>query len=195
MLARKRIRCSRRMKKEDVVKEAVHLRNLSYSHVVRGVGTYTLGEEVSILLYPAANYNLEAFLEECHIILSITAAHARMVSMLRDLRRFFQCITRTIHFVHTKLVKHMDIKPSNFLVHKRAGAHYTHDIFPTDFGISRSYDNIEEVETDSATACTRNYAAPEVVRQETRGFGADILSLGCVLRCSRLCVLRCSRQN
>lgn len=39
---------------------------------------------------------------------------------------------------------------------------------------------MRDVETESRTPFTKTYAAPEVVRQEKRGFGADIFSLGCV---------------
>lgn len=35
-------------------------------------------------------------------------------------------------------------------------------------------------ETDSSTAFTRKYSAPEVVLQDVRGLSADIFSLGCV---------------
>jgi hypothetical protein len=41
-LARKRIRCSRRLSKEDAITEVEHLQRLNHSHIVRVVGPYTL---------------------------------------------------------------------------------------------------------------------------------------------------------
>jgi serine/threonine protein kinase len=56
----------------------------------------------------------------------------------------------------------------------------TYKIYVTDFRIARSYQDITDVETDFRTPFSRTYAAPEVVRQDKRGFPADIFSLGCV---------------
>lgn len=97
--------------------------------------------------------------------------------VLHSLCSFFECLMNTMHFVHSQLVKHMDIKPSNFLVKECKRDWPRYKIYLADFGIFRSYENPEDVETDSRTACTRTYAAPEVVRQETRGFGAGLCSV------------------
>jgi serine/threonine protein kinase len=80
----------------------------------------------------------------------------------------------------------MDIKPTNLLVRdiqsstivKGERQHYK--IYIADFGIARSYASAEEAITDSWTAFTKKYAAPEVLRQDKRGLSADIFSLGCV---------------
>ncbi|KAF2107681.1 hypothetical protein BDV96DRAFT_588566 [Lophiotrema nucula] len=65
LLARKRIKCSWRLKREDVIKEVACLQKLRHSHIVRGVGTYVIGNEISILLYPATEHNLESILDLC----------------------------------------------------------------------------------------------------------------------------------
>lgn len=125
LLARKRIRCNWRMKREEAIKEVGHLERLRYSHIVRGVGTYVVGNELSILLYPAAEYNLESFLDLCSEFGSSSSPSAAQLStlhiMLHDLRCFFECLANTICFIHSQLVKHMDIKPSNLLVKERPG--------------------------------------------------------------------------
>jgi serine/threonine protein kinase len=80
----------------------------------------------------------------------------------------------------------MDIKSMNILVRTRSqyrGAEQEacmSQVYISDFGISKAYHTIEDVDTDSATLFTRNYAAPEVAQQRTRGLAADIFSLGCV---------------
>jgi serine/threonine protein kinase len=81
-------------------------------------------------------------------------------------------------------VKHMDIKPKNILIREvETPVPARLDIFKVylaDFGIARSYNSAQESETDTPISFTRTYAAPEVVSQPTRGFSADMFSLGCV---------------
>lgn len=53
-------------------------------------------------------------------------------------------------------------------------------IYIAEVGISRSYQSIEESNTDGPNSFTRRYAAPEVATQEQRVLVADAFSLGCV---------------
>lgn len=62
-LARKRIKCHRRLSKKDLIGEVEHLQRLQHSHIVRLVGTYTIGQELAILLYPVTEWNLEEFMD------------------------------------------------------------------------------------------------------------------------------------
>ena len=199
LLARKKIRCNWRVKKEDVIEEVAHLQRLSHAHIVRCVGTYIMGKELSILLYPATSYNLETFLER-YVDLDeqfprSPGDHHTLWRMREAIRKFFACLTNTIFFVHNHLIKHMDIKPSNFLVEQKLrNGQISHHIYLADFGIARSYENAVDVETDSRTPFSKTYAAPEVVRQDRRGFPAHIFSLGCVFL-EMLAVLSQQRQT
>lgn len=183
-LARKRIKCNWRLRREDAITEVTHLQRLRHSHIVRGVGTYVIGNELGILLYPAAEFNLETFLDYGAAIDKMASPLPSQLqalhTMQHDIRCFFSCLISTIGFIHRQRVKHMDIKPSNILVKERPRRIPTYKIYLADFGISRSYDSSQDVETDSRTSFTRTYAAPEVILQEKRGFPADIFSLGCV---------------
>lgn len=100
------------------------------------------------------------------------------------LERFFGCLAHSLEFLHSKAIKHMDIKPKNLLVkdmrQNSSGYDLSYKIYIADFGISRSYPSILDSETDSLTSFTKKYSAPEVVAQEMRGLGADVFSLGCV---------------
>lgn len=191
VLARKRIQCNYKVKREEMIEEVAHLQRLSHAHVVRGVGTYVLKKELSILLYPAAAYNLETFMEEYtnqeEELGSQSGGNRMLYHKRRALFQFFDCLSSTIAFVHGNLIKHMDIKPTNILIEQRTTTIRSQDLRPddiryklylADFGIARSYNTAAEVETDSYTAFTKMYAAPEVVRQDARGFPADIFSLG-----------------
>ncbi|KAF2676425.1 kinase-like protein [Lentithecium fluviatile CBS 122367] len=180
-LARKRIRCSKRLSKEDAITEVEHLQRLHHSHVVRVVGTYTLKRDLAILLYPAADWNLEEFMDDTVEEYGGNEWKPRA----QALASFFACLSNTIQFLHRNNVKHMDIKPKNILVRPIDlldsvvfGDKYK--VYIADFGIARAYQSAAEVETDSPTSFTRTYAAPEVMHQDTRGFSADIFSLGCV---------------
>lgn len=178
MLARKRIKCNWRLKRENAIKEVGHLQRLQHSHIVRGVGTYVLDNELSILLYPAAEHNLESFLDMCADLVAIQSPTAEQMNtyhgLMRELQGFFGCLVNTLAFVHGHLVKHMDIKPSNLLIKSRPNGNPKYKIYLADFGISRSYDDAADAETESRTAFTKTYAAPEVVLQEKRVFGAGV---------------------
>lgn len=181
LLARKTLFLSRQFTKEQAVAEVAHMSNLNHSHVIRLIGTYAIGRELSILLYPVADYNLEAFLET--MLLACTDRNT-WSNMVVSCTRFFSCLSHAVKFIHEQLMKHMDIKPQNILV--RNVSSRQHDpilqfkVYIADFGIAKSYDAKEAVETDGPTSFTRKYAAPEVTDQEKRGLPADIFSLGCV---------------
>ena len=185
LLARKTIRCTRRMKRADALKEVQHLKKLEHSHVVQVVGTYTFKKDFAILLYPAAEHNLETFMDS--IIAESPGREGfrnqeRTKLMLHAMSNFFGCLAHTIEFLHRNATKHMDIKPKNLLIKdmRHIFSQKTYKIYIADFSITRSYERAADAETDSPTSFTRMYAAPEVVDQRKRGLRADIFSLGCV---------------
>ncbi|KAF2807360.1 kinase-like protein [Mytilinidion resinicola] len=183
LLARKTIRCNRRMKRADALEEVKHLKRLEHSHIVRVVGTYTFKQDLAILLYPAAEYNLDSFMESILTESPDGPGDEKTAPKLHALVTFFGCLARTLDFLHRNATKHMDIKPKNLLVTQKRDSNAplsetAYKIYIADFGITRSYDDISEAETDSPTSFTRMYAAPEVDRK--RGLPADIFSLGCV---------------
>ncbi|KAF2188688.1 kinase-like protein [Zopfia rhizophila CBS 207.26] len=195
-LARKKIRCNQRLTRENAFTEVEHLHSLQHRHIVQVVGSYILRKDLSILLYPVADSNLEEFMDDTlgymlnyrfndphwngdsleNIIETLHRSEA--------LARFYGCLSSAVRFIHQMNIKHMDIKPKNLLVRKvRLFSHEEWDqyrVYIADFGIARSYKIALDSETDSPTSFTRTYAAPEVVLQDTRGYSADVFSLGCV---------------
>jgi serine/threonine protein kinase len=95
----------------------------------------------------------------------------------KALRIFIGCLSNALQYIHSKNVKHMDIKPQNLLIRNDG---FQVDIYIADFGIARAYKCADESLTDSPVSFTRLYAAPEVAAQDPRSFPADIFSLGCV---------------
>jgi serine/threonine protein kinase len=173
-LARKTIECTRRFSREDAITEVKHLQSLQHSHIVRAVGTYLVGNHLSILIFPATEYNLETFKSEVDAGLEVGIAY---------LIRFCKCLASTLDFLHSKAIKHMDIKPKNILVRDLRSCKSKKGLFKVyiaDFGIARSYPTAADSETDTPASFTRKYSAPEVVMQDTRGLSADVFSMGCV---------------
>lgn len=193
LLARKSVVCRNKAAKERVLEEVSHLDRLKHAHIVRVIGTYAIGTELAILLYPVAEYNLDGFLGR---IGSASAGSDALTAMISACQDFFACLCNALAFIHSGLTKHMDIKPQNILVKRHWRERECIDTeYPTlftvliaDFGISRTYEDIAAVETDGLTSFTRKYAAPEVVDQETRGFPADVFSMGCVFLEMYLCL-------
>jgi serine/threonine protein kinase len=159
-LVRKVVCCNKktRLKREDALQEVQQLYRAQHSHIVRLVGTYVIDDELAILTYPCAEWNLEQFL-----------AIAPTASVLSE---------------RTQTISKFYIKPQNILVrnirHTIINDTDPFKIYITDFGSSRFYPSIEATETDSFTPFTRMYAAQEVVLQDTRGLSADVFSMGCV---------------
>lgn len=178
-LVRKVVRCNKRtrLKREDALQEVQQLYRAQHSHVVRLVGTYIIDDELAILTYPCAEWNLEQFL-------AITPTALVLAERTQAITKFFTCLAKTLDFVHSFPIKHMDIKPQNILVrnirHTSINDADPFKIYLTDFGSSRFYPSIEDTETDSLTPFTRAYAAQEVILQERRGLSADVFSMGCV---------------
>ena len=179
-LARKTVKVSRRLRKEEAMKEVEHLQRLKHSHIIRVVGTYTLPQALSILLYPVADYTLDVFLESLEDELPSEERAARLYSV----STFLRCLAKAVAYIHEKAMKHMDIKPKNLLVRDMHNSiicnQGKYKIYVADFGIARSYQSIDDCNTESPTAYTKMYAAPEVVAQERRDQSADIFSLGAV---------------
>lgn len=192
-LARKTVQCNRRMTRKDVMKEVEHLQRIHHRPIVRLIGTYTTSSrDLSVLLYPVAEYNLEQFLATADdpyddYIIHGVHTHVEGAGILCKriaLQNIFGCLADAVRYIHTRAIKHMDIKPKNILI--RAAGYYClpetplYTVFLADFGIARSYASVAHADTEGPTSFTRKYAAPEVVVQARRGLSADIFSLGCV---------------
>ncbi|KAF2020246.1 kinase-like protein [Aaosphaeria arxii CBS 175.79] len=193
-LVRKTMRCTKwsGITREDALREVQHLYRVQHSHIVRLVGTYVIGNDLAILTYPCAEWNLEVFMR------TLTTAEDMEIRR-KSLRHFFTCLAKVLDFMHSFPLKHMDIKPQNLLVRDIRGSDVNdsdpYKIYFTDFGISRSYPSIEESETETPTSFTRTYAAAEVILQESRGLSADIYSLGCVFAEMIATILDVSKTN
>ncbi|ORY10814.1 kinase-like domain-containing protein [Clohesyomyces aquaticus] len=180
-LARKSIRVNRRAKLEDLVKEVAYLQRLRHQHVVQLVGSYLQQNLFSILMYPVATGDLAKYLDQWSAIRRGPIS-SRKIYMTNDLPQFFWCLASSLDYIHGQGIRHMDIKPSNILVHERRdiGGRPKRSIYLTDFGISKAFTVDEGSQTDGPASMTRKWCSPEVAAHLPRGRASDIFSLGCV---------------
>ncbi|PSN69401.1 kinase-like protein [Corynespora cassiicola Philippines] len=189
LLARKTIRCSRNFTKQQATEEVAHLTRLNCRHIVQVIGTYTISSYLSILMYPVADFNLKDFLDE---LKNGPPFSYKEICYSNDLLTFEHCLVSALSYIHSHMIKHMDIKPQNILLGPSRLEHPLfrsgeldimpiHAVYLADFGIARAYASIDDTETEGPTSFTRKYAAPEVVERQARGLSADVFSLGCVL--------------
>lgn len=179
-LARKSIKCNWKLKLSDVAKELDHLQNLRHAHIIQLIGSYIQGKTFAILLYPVADGHLSDFMQSVEHILASKSTDYHDFRALQSIGRFVTCLTHDVSYIHESRIKHMDIKPQNILVKQSPAYKYLFMVYIADFGFSRSFSNLEHSRTESNTAMTRKYCAPEVARQELRGRSADVFSLGTV---------------
>ncbi|KAH5496912.1 hypothetical protein HBI31_100110 [Parastagonospora nodorum] len=187
LLARKTIYTNKRFSKRKAAKEVAHLTRIKHAHVVRLIGTYTWKSELSILMYPVADHNLNSFLDSLmdSNMSYGSRNHHLWKAMEPSYWGLFSCLSSALSHIHSTLTKHLDIKPQNILIRADGRGSYEEKgnslrVYIADFGIARSYQTSDAIDTDSSTAFTRKYAAPEVVQQDFRGLSADVFSLGCV---------------
>jgi hypothetical protein len=149
---------------ESLIAEINILKKLRHHHVIEFVGSYTDPEYLGLIMYPVAEMDLAAYLE------------VATESSASEIRTFFGCLARAVEFLHSRNIRHKDIKPGNILVDNG-------NVLLTDFGLSLDF---ADAESDGGTTVsmvngfTRKYCAPEVVMMEPRNTSSDIWSLGVV---------------
>ncbi len=142
------------------------LNGLRHPHIVSIVGAYLDGNSVGILLYPAAEWNLEHFM--------VDVPNVRGEDQRHHLRRYFVCLAQAVSYLHKLNIRHKDIKPTNILV-DRFG-----NVLLADFGISLRARDKAHLITQSDTNRTYDYCSPEVIAKRKRHPSSDVFSLGAV---------------
>ncbi|XTI94818.1 kinase-like domain-containing protein [Cenococcum geophilum] len=155
----------------DIESEVNIISKLRHRHIVQVLATYHYKWEFGIIMRPVADMNLEEFLAEVN-----QRKEQQRTQRCRPIKRWFRCLTEAIAYMHSKKMKHKDLKPSNILV-------LDEEVLIADFGIAK--DMVDETTTASIGTPSHHgtplYQAPEVeANNEPRGRAADIFSLGCV---------------
>ncbi|KAI9152220.1 serine/threonine protein kinase [Paramyrothecium foliicola] len=140
------------------------LKRIEHYHFVKPVASYTELKYVGILLDPAADCNLETYLQDFRA----------NCSSERVLASFFGCLVTALDHLHNvSKIRHKDIKPKNILVHGNK-------ILFTDFGTALDWSESGHTTTNEEKLRSPIYCAPEIAKDRPRNSMSDIWSLGCV---------------
>lgn len=89
-------------------------------------------------------------------------------------KNFIYQITNAVHFLHSRLIIHLDIKPENILLVPK-----TMTLKLCDFGLSETIKTRND-KISNFQVQTPPYRAPEIFRESPYSFPADIWSIGCL---------------
>jgi serine/threonine protein kinase len=174
IIARKLINCLKQTRREHAMREIKCLKLLRHPHIVAFVGTYLDTQQIGILLYPAAQWNLEDFMEDYDGNGKDESLLLRYEAKRYYLRRYFLCLSNALKYLHDSQVRHKDLKPKNILIDAYG------NVLLSDFGISRQYRNPAEAATLTETYTSYNYSTPEFVERRKRGPPSDVFALGII---------------
>ncbi|OAL56751.1 kinase-like protein [Pyrenochaeta sp. DS3sAY3a] len=153
--------------RELIENEIAVVRSLDHPHVVQVLLTYEDKHRFYIVMRPLAELDLEVWLLQ-HSQSPPTFLERTLVWA------WLSCLSNTLAYIHSKGIRHKDIKPRNILIKGNR-------VVFADFGSSHAFlDDGNSMTEGPAFGHTKIYCAPEVMANEPRGRSADIFSLGCV---------------
>lgn len=173
-VAQKMVQC-RYADMDECMREVLHLAKFKHFHIVQLVGTFLYKRMFSILMYPAADQNLDGFIYE--------HTYETEPGISYDLQRNFLascsgCLSSAVEYIHINTTNHLDIKPANILVRKVADDPVGWRVYLTDFGISLTWLHDDRGLTELEWRETPFYCAPEALT-DIYSPATDIFSLGC----------------
>ena len=168
------------------------LKRLAHQHIIKLMGTYTHGPFLGLLLWPVTVCDLATFFEDVDSLniawmpgepLTVEDRVMRRLhalcpstgdwSAVQRLSHSFGCLANAIAYIHSKRIRHKDLKPSNVLLSPDG-------LWVTDFGISTDLSALTTTGSECVERGTAKYFAPEVAKYERSGRSADMFSLGCM---------------
>lgn len=161
-----------KLQKDRIKQEAHLISKAQHQHVVSLIETYIFNHKIYIIMEPLAEQNLEKYLYDT---IGESRAEERQSRQLQ-LLSWYGCLTSGLAYLHSRFIRHRDIKPQNILIQGDC-------ILLTDFGISKD-DPGNTIHTATSTIGTRVYKAPEWKEIATGwarpGRAGDVYSLGAV---------------
>ncbi|KAL5386078.1 hypothetical protein PMIN02_008665 [Paraphaeosphaeria minitans] len=158
---------------QDMRSELEAIQKAHHLHVVEAIGSYTHINTVAFIMKPCADCTLAEVLARFG---RDTSSKAKMEERCgRELELFLPftmgCLAHALSHIHSKLIKHKDIKPQNILFHNNR-------VVLADFGISKIFD--DHSTSIGPTGKSSMYAFYETIDHNERGRSQDVFSLACV---------------
>ncbi|KAJ8109744.1 hypothetical protein OPT61_g7238 [Boeremia exigua] len=152
--------------REELQKEIAIIHALDHPHIVRVLLTYEGARHFSIIMHPLADCDLETYL-----VTNICDTNRKKNLVWK----WMTCLVNTLAFIHSRDIRHKDIKPRNLLIKGER-------IYFADFGSGHMFSDSGNSTTDGPSfGHTKAYCAPEVIKSANRNRSSDVFSLGCVL--------------
>ncbi|ERF72009.1 hypothetical protein EPUS_09390 [Endocarpon pusillum Z07020] len=146
---------------QQFLAEVAIMKRLNHRHIIRFVVEYADRLSRHVVMSPVAEHNLKEFIE-----------YPESLPHNRFLLKSIGCLASALAYLHSIRVRHKDIKPQNILVKDST-------VLLSDFGISKTWSDTQSM-SESISAMTPMYAAPEVAAHERHDTKADVFSLGLV---------------
>ena len=155
----------RQWRLEHFKNEVEILQKLDHKHLVRFCGSYTDANAFALLVQPVAERTLHDLLVEP------TPLSMKDSAMLR---KSFGCLIFGLAWLHSRLIRHKDIKPANILISEGS-------MLFCDFGSAMDAELQDAMRTEGpALMRTPRYISPETHEGKQRNEASDVWSLGCV---------------
>jgi serine/threonine protein kinase len=141
------------------------LQKLDHRHLVRFCGSYTDENTCALLVQPVAERTLHDLLIQPNPL----SAEDRVM-----MRESFGCLAFGLAWLHSRLIRHKDIKPANILISSGS-------MLFCDFGSAMDAELRDTTRTEGpAHKRTPRYVSPETHEEKERNEASDVWSLGCV---------------
>lgn len=173
---------TRRILEETLREEAKIIKELEgRDHFIRVLEAYETPTEVGLIVWPVADRRtLAACLEE---YLDKPSSRDELQPVFE---RAFGCLASGLAYMHSRKIRHKDIKPANILVHASVMLCEPHvsfghnnklidcPILDSDFGNSLDSRLADSSTTEGPARATKRYMAPEVMASESRNSASDV---------------------
>lgn len=151
--------------RKHLEEETKRLKGLKHRHIVQVVKTYQRGKAYGILLKPAATSDLQKLLGRNNKDKFYSVKGCRDSVWLRPLLlTAFGCLSHALAFIHSRDIRHKDVKPANILYQEALpNDDKTARFLWADFGLAYDFSKSGNSKTRSTKLYSPRYAAPEIV--------------------------------
>ncbi|KAF2202467.1 kinase-like protein, partial [Delitschia confertaspora ATCC 74209] len=144
-------------------KEVEILKMVDHPHIIKYITAYHQNASLNLIMSPVAQSTVKEYL----------ASSGPIRNDFSRIQKWICCLSSALSHIHSRKIRHADIKPSNILIRDE-------DIFISDFGISRIVSEPDST-SSSISPSTPFYAAIEIATRQRHGRKADVFSFGCVV--------------